>query len=504
MRRPFFVFPPPAVLASFVVLSIAPGPAHAATPATRSFAGAWLGEVVAPNALATIGFAFTPTEQGLLASFYMPEMAVYNVNLGPAQIDGGVFTFKPLDLTLVQKDDQLTGTFGIARLPVSLRRARAFAKPPPPTVFPAAPAPLWTRPLGAAVWASPVARDGTIYVGSVDGKFHAVAAADGRERWTWTGPHPLYGDALATDDSLYFVDDAAELVRLDRTDGSLKWRVPLHAASAPRPKNETLTHRTASPIIDAKGVLFVGSADRGIYAIRSWSGKILWRQSAPAPLYAPLALRDNDLVAGCYDGTVLVLSRRSGRESVRTRLGGPIVSAPVMAGDLMIVGSRDDLLYGVKLATGRVVWRDSYWFSWVESTPRLVDGTLYIGASDFRRVSALEPATGKTRWATDVLGLTWGSPVVTAATVFAGTAGQTLRRTVIHHSGGIVALDRKTGAVQWRYAAPAPANAEWTGYIGSLALAGSRIVGAGVDGTLVAFPSGEPEIAANAGAPGRK
>mgnify|MGYP000987581346 CR=1 FL=1 len=37
------------------------------------------------------------------------------------------------------------------------------------------------------------------------------------------------------------------------------------------------------------------------------------------------------------------------------------------------------------------------------------------------------------------------TPIVTATTVYAATAGQSLSGTVIKHEGGIVALDRTTG-----------------------------------------------------------
>ena len=77
-----------------------------------------------------------------------------------------------------------------------------------------------------------------------------------------------------------------------------------------------------------------------------------------------------------------------------------------------------------------------------ESTPQLVDGVLYVGASDFRRVMALEPETGKALWSTDVRGMAWGCPVVTADSVFIGTAAQV--GAIIEHAGGIAALDRHT------------------------------------------------------------
>lgn len=464
----------------------------AADPAT-DFEGVWLGEITAPNTRTTLGLAFTRTpEKGLLVSLYLPEMFLYNVNFGPAAIRDGTFTLDPLALTLTRHGDALTGTFALAKLPVRLRRGDAFAPAPAPAEYPPAPAPAWSHPLGAPAWASPVARDGVIYVGTIDGKFHAVRTRDGAELWTWTGPHPLYGEALATEDHLFFVDDHTDLVCLTRATGLLRWRTPLHdakLAGGPPPQNETFNHRATAPVADAKGILYVGSTDGALYALRARNGSVLWRHDAKTKIYAPVTLRGDDLLIAGFDGSVITLNRRTQKETARVKLGGPLVSAPVVAGNRVVLGCRDYLLYGLDAASGAVAWRDSYWFSWIESTPRLLDGVLYIGASDFRRVSALDPATGATRWATDVRGLSWGTPVVTADTVFAGTAGQNIEGTVIQHVGGLVALDRRTGAVKWHYLAPVPAGVAFTGFCGSLVLADNLVVGAGVDGTLVAFPA---------------
>ena len=155
----------------------------------------------------------------------------------------------------------------------------------------------------------------------------------------------------------------------------------------------------------------------------------------------------------------------------------------------MIVGSRDYLLYGFNLPDGALAWKFSYWFSWIESTPVLRDGLLYAGASDFSRVAALDPATGRARWSTPVHGMNWGSPLVTADRVFTGTAAQNIPGTAIAHTGGIMALDRATGAVLWQLrAAPAPADG-FGGYAGSLALAGDKVIAAGFDGNLIALPA---------------
>lgn len=462
--------------------------------AADAFEGVWTGEIVAPNTRAEFGLAFTTTaEKGQLVSLDFPAMFLHSVNFGRAEIHGDTFTLPPLNLTLTRDGDTLTGTFALSKLPVTLHRGGTFPPPPAPAVWPAAPAPLWTRSLGAAAWASPVAPDGTIYVGTIDGKLHAISAADGHELWTWSGRNPLYGAPLVTIDAIYLVDEAGVLSRLDRPTGELAWSTPLReeksAATAPA-KNETFNHRATTPALDEKhGYVYAASTDSAIYVVRSRNGLIQSRHPTPARIYAPLALIGDELYAPCFDGTILGLNRRNLRELLRTKIGGPIVSAPAFTADRIIVGARDYLLYGLDRTNGSVAWRDTYWFSWVESSPRLVNGTLYIGGSDFRRVSAIAPETGKTLWSTDVLGLSWGSPVVTADTVFAGTAGQAIEGTVIQHTGGIVALDRATGAPKWRYVSPVPAHADFIGFAGSLELVDGRIVGAAVDGTLIAFPA---------------
>ena len=483
MPRPRLLFAAGLFALAFATLAAASSP----------FEGVWTGEIEAPNTRTAFGLAFTTTEKGLLVSVDFPAMFLHSVNFGPADLHGDMFALSPLDLALTRVGDTLTGTFALAKLPVRLHRGGTFPPVPPPSAWPAAPAPVWSHPLGASAWASPVARDGTIYVGTIDGKLHALSAVDGQEVWVWSGPNALYGAALVTDDAVYVVDERCDLIALDRTSGVLVWRTSLYdekAAGAPPPKNETFNHRATTPIVDEKhGFLYVGSTDGAIYAVRARNGKIAWRHAAPAKIYAPLTLVDDELFAGCFDGTVLGLNRRNQHETLRVRVGGAIVSAPVVTADRIVVGSRDYLLYGLNRANGTPAWRDTYWFSWVESTPRLEDGVLYLGGSDFRRVSALEPASGRTLWATDVLGLTWGTPVVTSGTVFAGTAGQTLAGTVIQHTGAIVALDRATGSPKWRYVSPVPAGADFVGFAGSLVLVEGKIVGASVDGTLIAFPA---------------
>jgi outer membrane protein assembly factor BamB len=291
---------------------------------------------------------------------------------------------------------------------------------------------------------------------------------------------------------VYFIDGQVNLVALNRVDGTLRWTRALHdakIAGRPVPENPTFNHRTAVPLLH-DGVLFAGSSDGGLYAVAPATGSILWRHEARAPIFSGIGLNGPDtLMFGTMDGSVVCLDRRDQREVLRIRTGAGVVTTPVVAGGRLIVGSRDYLLYGFNAADGSLAWKFSYWFSWVESTPVVSDGIAYVGASDYSRVTALDPGTGRAHWAAEVHGMNWGSPLVTAQRVFTGTVAQNIPGTAIAHVGGIVALDRATGAVLWRWPAALAPEGQFGGYAGTLAIAGDKVIAAGFDGNLIALPA---------------
>lgn len=466
-------------------------------PAPDPIEGRWTGTITAPQGtVAEFGLEFFRARQGaLIFRLNFPAMFTYNAPFGiPVEADGkGNYRIDPaFNISLHLAGDHLDGTFGLGHLPLSLHRGGEFSPRPAAPSYPPAPAPLWTHDLGAGTWAPPVADGGVVYVGTREGKFHAVDATDGSGRWVWTGTKGIDGAAVVGADTVWFIDTGFNLVALDRRGGELKWSVPLHdekIAGKPAPDNPTFNHRAPTPLL-VDGVLYAGSSDGGLYAIDAATGAKLWRHDARAPVYSGLARFGADgLLFGTMDGSVVMLDRRDRHEILRAKTGAGVVTTPLVAGGTIVAGSRDYLLYGFNAGDGSVAWRFSYWFSWVESSPVLRDGVAYIGASDFSRVTAFDPATGHALWSTPVRGMNWGTPLVTADRVFTGTASQNLPGTVIAHEGGIVALDRRTGAVVWRLVSPPAAEGEFGGYAGSLALAGDKVVAAGFDGKLVAYPA---------------
>jgi outer membrane protein assembly factor BamB len=82
------------------------------------------------------------------------------------------------------------------------------------------------------------------------------------------------------------------------------------------------------------------------------------------------------------------------------------------------------------------------------------------------------------------MGWAWGQPAVTATRVFIGTAGAA--KYPVAHQPAVLAVDRVTGHVAWRYQPETPVSGTY-GFPASPALAGPLVVIGGVDGKVYAF-----------------
>jgi outer membrane protein assembly factor BamB len=86
--------------------------------------------------------------------------------------------------------------------------------------------PLWERRLGG----SPneiLALDWTLYVGSNDNYFYAIAARDGQILWRWGTGADVIGRPVVDDRRVYFVSFDNVLRALDRKTGNQRWKRPL-------------------------------------------------------------------------------------------------------------------------------------------------------------------------------------------------------------------------------------------------------------------------------------
>ncbi len=163
------------------------------------------------------------------------------------------------------------------------------------------------------------------------------------------------------------------------------------------------------PAIDpAHGRIFVGSSDRGLYALSAADGKTLWRFETMGvvqcePLYDP----EYDIVYfGSHDGAVYAVKGRNGALLWRFYTGAEVARRPVLGGPgraLLYVANGSDQLFALERATGKQVWtvhRPSALGMEIaaHAGPAVDSESVYMAFSD-GRVAAYDPKEGSERWA---------------------------------------------------------------------------------------------------------
>lgn len=462
----------------------------AAATGPDTVAGRWWGTASETGATTPFGLEIRARQDGSLEAFlYLGVMNFFGQALPSFKLSGDHYVGPEFGLSVKMEGDRLAGTLGGAT--VDLARADTLpAEPAFPPELPEGPGPRWKTPLGAAIYATPAVRGGVAYVGTAGGVLNAIRVEDGSFAWTFAAGRPIFGEVLTTEDAVYFVCDNGDLFKLDRATGKEVWRYDLGDGEVPRilPHARVFDydHEAPTPVL-ADGVLFVGAGDGGLHALNDATGQRVWRVEGRGKVRVSALVIGSSVVFGTLSGELLRLDRASGKEEWLQKLDGPITSTPVLAGNRLLVGTRGSTLMGLDPGTGERLWSMPFWGSWVESTPVIADDGLgYIGSSDLRRVTCFDPRDGRVVWQSDVYGAPWGRPLVTDKFVYDGTSA--IVPYMIRHTGGVVALDRVTGKLAWRYPLPNPPGTLHYGFADSPVRAGDLMVIGGMDGALYAFP----------------
>jgi outer membrane protein assembly factor BamB len=452
--------------------------------------GRWLGDATFGTDRVVIGLVFRRDDKGALTgTLYQPVMNLYAMPLpGTFVQEQGRYVNAENRLSLALEADTLSGTWSSLAFRVSLRRADALPAEASLRDVPRGPGPRWSAKLGAPIYAAAAVHDGIAYVGTTGGVFHAVRVADGTLAWTFNAGRAVHGQSLASDAHVYFACDAGYLFKLDRATGHEVWRYDLGDAQVPRVLPHTAVYdydyQAPRPLL-IDGTVYVGSGDGAMHAVDAGSGRRVWRHATGGKVRVGAIAAGRNIVFGSLDNKLYAVDAASGALAWSVDLKGPVTTTPALAGDLIAVGSRASMLYALRPATGEIVWRNPFWGSWVESEAVEREGVLYIGSSDLRRVSAIDPRDGRVLWRTDVFGSPWGRPLVTAGNVYVGAVGT--EPYMMRHVGGVAALDRASGRLLWRWSTPDAPGALQNGFAASPALDGNTLVIGGLDGSLYAF-----------------
>jgi outer membrane protein assembly factor BamB len=261
--------------------------------------------------------------------------------------------------------------------------------------------------LASPIESSAAVSGGFVYVGTRDGRLHALDATTGRQKW-WVPTGPLI---------------------------PFPWG------------HESGDAWTSSPTV-ANGLVLFGGGDGLLYGVSARTGSVLWRGRTGGRIRTAPAVVGKRAYVGSFDGRVYAFDVASGKqiwcydtEGAKLNSGDfgfdrrSIQSSPSVSGGVVYVGARDGFLYAIDAESGTLRWRNDHHISWVNSSPAVDNGVVYAGSSDAHFLQAVDANTGKELWKAQSNGIVWSSPAVTDRFVYWGDG-----------PGRIHVTDRSNGA----------------------------------------------------------
>jgi outer membrane protein assembly factor BamB len=98
------------------------------------------------------------------------------------------------------------------------------------------------------------------------------------------------------------------------------------------------------------GTVYIGSADKHLYAIDAKSGKVQWKFNAEAPIVSTPAVTEEAVYFGTAAkdrGELISISRRDRKLRWKFKTGGPVPSSPLIVDGIVYIGSTDHHVYAL-------------------------------------------------------------------------------------------------------------------------------------------------------------
>jgi len=176
--------------------------------------------------------------------------------------------------------------------------------------------------------------EGTVYVGSSEGKVYAINP-NGTLRWSYTtGGNVESPPTIGPGGTVYVGSNDGKLYAIN-PNGTLKWSYT------------TGGNVVSSPAIDSDGIIYFGSDDNNIYSIYPY-GNMKWKYSTDGRVRSsPSIGNDGMIYVGSADDNLYVINP-DGTEKGNSTTGGDVYSSPAIGkDDTVYVGSSDGNLYAI-------------------------------------------------------------------------------------------------------------------------------------------------------------
>jgi outer membrane protein assembly factor BamB len=233
---------------------------------------------------------------------------------------------------------------------------------------------IWRTEIGERIRSTPAVSDGTVFVGTIQGRLHALALKDGAVRWKFDTEgtkldsskfgfdrRSIQSSPAVANGVVYFGARDGWVYAVGASDGKERWRY-----------DHQISWIITSPAV-ADGVIYDGSSDKVfVQALNAVDGTELWRVKTQGPVWSSPAICGGVLFVGDHAGFLHALDRTTGKELWFFRSAGDILGAPVVSGNLVLFASSDGSIYA--LHVGDIAVQRAYFPS--EGEEQLADKML--------------------------------------------------------------------------------------------------------------------------------
>lgn len=304
-------------------------------------------------------------------------------------------------------------------------------------------------------WAGGVVSDGTIFVGSMEGKLVALGVSDGNLRGdpitlvaqaqsSGFGCVPTGSSAVAVYGSPVVDGD---LVYIGGYDG--KVRAYLFESGRLRAEPRWISRQgdiggsIIGGLIVADGRIYFGASDGIVYALDAVDGHRLWTFETGSKIWSTPTVEGDTLFIGGFDHNLYALNTADGTQKWVFETEGTIVSTPVVSGGRVYIGSFDRRVYAVDTTSGGEVWRFPETddevdipIGWFWATPLVHNGAVYAPNLD-GRVYVIDATSGNRISNFDLEGPISSAPVLVNDRVIVATTSTNRAK----QEGKVFALD---------------------------------------------------------------
>jgi len=295
-------------------------------------------------------------------------------------------------------------------------------------------APWGTQSAGG--WAGTSVYEGTVYVGTLDGRVAAVNSSTGNLEWSYSiapvtspsgglscgetsVPTAIYGTPLVDRDIVYIGTYSGQVLALNmlargqdltfpqQRYGEWEWDCPIDNAKS---------NAIVADLLVSADSIYVSSSNGRVYCLDKEFGDLNWESKVldekHRKLWTSPVIQGNTLYVSTYDGHIYALSLETGDLldwSFESEAG--FSSSPVVYEDAIFLGSFDRYLYAVNISSDMPMWKfpeEKQAGNWFWASPVVNEGIVYAGCLD-GIVYAIETKTGEKLWEFDA-----EDPIVTS------------------------------------------------------------------------------------------